>query len=355
MQKKPHLLRFSMKQQILFTKRLGMILRSGMSIMDGLSMIRRESNSASSSYIYESIIVDVSNGQSLSVSLQRFERIFGPFCINIIRVGESSGTLYENLEYLSLELKKKQTLKNKVVGALMYPAVILLATIGITLLLTIYIFPKIIPIFQSVKATLPLSTRMLMILSSFLNHWGIEVFFAFIAVSVALYFLMRIARVHLFIDRLLLRLPIFGALSRDYNLTNISRTMGLLLHSNAGIINSIELVAASTHNLAYREVLLQSRERLIKGQNISSQFSVTPHLFPSIFSQMITVGETTGNLSASFKYLSEMYEEEIGEMTKNLATLLEPVLMIVMGLVVGFIAISIITPIYSITQNLQPH
>jgi type II secretory pathway component PulF len=275
--------------------------------------------------------------------------------VNIIRVAESSGTLHQNLEYISDELKKKQALQRKVVGALIYPAVIVCATFGITLLLTLYIFPKIVPVFASVKATLPFSTRSLMWLSSFLGAWGWVLLGGIAALTVVYFFSLRIRRVHLFFDRLLLRLPVFGSLSRYYNLTNISRTLGLLLHSDVRIVSAIDLVAASTRNLAYRDALLASRERLIKGQNISSQFTQEPRLFPPIFSQMIKVGETTGNLTSSFKYLSEMYEEEITELTKNLTTMLEPVLMIVMGLIVGYIAISIITPIYSITQNLNPH
>jgi type II secretory pathway component PulF len=352
--KKPFMLRFSTAQQIAFTKRLGMIMRSGMSIMEGLHMLKDQS-SGSAAYIFESITVDVSNGQPLSSGMQKFERFFGVFCVNIIRVAESSGTLYQNLEYISEELKKKQALRRKVIGALIYPAVIVTATLGITLLLTLYIFPKIVPVFASVKATLPFTTRSLIAISGFLSHWGWVLLGVIVILFVIFFLSLRIRKVHLFFDRLLLRLPIFGSISRYYNLTNISRTLSLLLHSDVRIVAAIDLVAASTRNLAYRDSLIASRERLMKGQKISSQFTQQPRLYPSIFAQMITVGESTGNLTSTLKYLSEMYEEEIGELTKNLTTMLEPILMIVMGLIVGYIAISIITPIYSITQNLNPH
>ncbi len=353
--KQPSFMHFPLQDRILFMKRLGMILRSGMPLMEGLHMLGDESRTRSGTYVYRSLIADVSNGQSLSTGMARFERHFGEFCVNIIRIGEASGTLRENLEYLAEEMKRKQVLKRKVIGALVYPAVIVVATVGIVVMLTVYIFPKIIPIFASVKATLPLSTRMLIVISSFLSAWGVVLFFGIVALFVAIAFLMRLPRFHYWMDCILLRTPLLGALSRYYNLANISRTMALLLKSDVRIITSIDLVAASTRNLVYREELVAARERIVQGQKISVQFRQNPRLFPSMLAQMVAVGESTGNLSGTFEYISEMYEEEINELTKNLTTLLEPILMIVMGLIVGFIAVSIITPIYSITQNLNVH
>ncbi len=350
----PLYLRFGIRDQIMFTKRLGMILRAGMPIMEGLHMLQEQSSGRSSAYICKSLIADVSNGQTLSTGLEKFERIFGAFSINIIRIGETSGTLHENLDYLADELKKKHTLRRKIIGAMVYPALIVCATVGITVMLTVYIFPKIIPIFQSVKAELPISTKILIAVSGFLGAWGVWLVGGIVVAFIALTLLMRNEIIHTFFDAILLRIPIFGQLSRDYNLTNISRTMGILLRSDVRIVSAMDLVAGSTKNLVYRRELLRARERLIKGQKISQQFRANKRLFPGIFAQMITVGESTGNLSSSFNYLSDMYDEEINELIKNLTSLLEPVLMIVMGLIVGFIAISIITPIYSITQNLTP-
>jgi type II secretory pathway component PulF len=158
----------------------------------------------------------------------------------------------------------------------------------------------------------------------------------------------------LLIDAAVLKLPLFGKLTKLYNLTNICRTMSLLLKSDVRIVESIELVANSTENLVYRRELFRARDRLIQGQNISSQFKTRHDLFPPLLSQMAKVAETTGSLSGTFEFLSGMFEEEIDELTKSLTTLIEPVLMIMMGIVVGFIAVSIISPIYSITQSLTP-
>jgi len=353
--KKPLFLHFSAAEQAGFAKRLGMILRSGMPIVDGLRMLQSVDNSRSASYIYAQLIEYVSRGERLSSGLEKFRSIFGDFCVNIVRVGETSGTLHENLDYLAQELKKKTALRKKVMGALIYPLVIVMATVGISLVLTVYIFPKITPIFQSFKAQLPLSTRILIGASNFLTRNGVELFLGIVALAILGYLLLKVPRVHLGADIFLLRIPVFGRLSQQYNLANIARTSGLLLKSDMGIVDALTIVARSSRNLAYRVALARMTKEVTKGQKVSTGLRKTPKLFPPLFSQMVQVGEATGNLPSSLMYLSDMYEEEINDLTKNLTTMIEPVLMIVMGIVVGFIAISIITPIYGITEQLTPY
>jgi type II secretory pathway component PulF len=215
--KKPLLLHFSTQEQAMFAKRLAMILRSGMPIMQGLHMMGTQAQTASSSYIYKSLIAHVDSGQPLSSAMQKFSSIFGDFCINIVKVGESSGTLHENLDYLAEELKKKKALSQKVLGALVYPAVIVLATIGISLVLTVYIFPKITPIFQSFKSELPLPTRILITLSNLLMSSGGWILLGLVITAIFYFFLLRVRFFHLFVDRILLKLPLFGRLSQYYH------------------------------------------------------------------------------------------------------------------------------------------
>jgi type II secretory pathway component PulF len=152
-----------------------------------------------------------------------------------------------------------------------------------------------------------------------------------------------------------MRIPFLGKLSMYYNLANICRTLGLLLKSDIRIVLAMDLVVGGLKNVAYQEELIRVSKGVMQGQNISSQLRKNSTLFPPMLIQMVTAAEATGNLSGTLLYLSDTYEEEIDELTKNLTTLLEPILMIVMGVIVGFVAISIITPIYSITQNLSPY
>lgn len=352
---RPGMLRFTLRDQAVFAKRLSMILRSGVPVCDGLVMLDTGHNSRSATYIIQNLIRDVSRGATLSAGLASFATIFGAFSINIIRVGESAGTLHQNLEYLSEELKKKDALKKKIIGALIYPLIIAIATIGISLVLTMYIFPKIMPIFQSFKQELPVTTRALIALSQFLIKDGVWVVLGLAAFCSIFVWAMRFQSVRFVTDRTILHLPLFGRLSRYYNLATFSRTMSLLLRGDVAIVQALEIVVTSTRNSIYQEHLQRMARAVMHGQRMSTVMQRDHHLFPSLVTQMVIVGETTGNLAGSLMYVSDMYEEEINDLTKNMSVLLEPVLMIVMGLIVGFIAISIITPIYGITQNLTPH
>lgn len=351
--KAPWPLRFSAQEQMYFSKRLAMLLRAGIPILEALSMLEEQAHSHSSRYIFHALAQNVARGAPLSAGLKKFEKLFGEFAVNIVKIGEVSGTLNENLNYLAEELKKGESLKKKVVGALVYPAVIVVATLGITLMLTLYIFPKITPIFQSFRTGLPLSTKILIAVSGFLIHDGLWLVLAIVACVVAFSFARRNATFRLHTDMYMLRLPFFGQLMQYYNLANISRTLGLLLRTDVRVVTALEVVADSSKNRAYRAALKRAEENIVTGKKLSSQFSVDPKLFPPIFAQMVMVGESTGNLSGGLGFCAEMYEEEIDDLTKNLTSILEPALMIFMGILVGFIAISIITPIYGITSQLH--
>jgi len=316
-------------------------------------MLEKQADSRSTAKIFKSIKERVEKGQSLSDGLKDYEKIFGRFAVNIVRVGEVSGTLTQNLTYLADELKKKQELNRNIVGAMVYPSFIVVATFGITILLTVYVFPKILPIFASFKAQLPWSTRLLMAVSNGLQHYWMFLLAAIAGLSVFLALIARIPAVKLWLDRNSLRVPLFGSMFRSYYVANFTRTLGLLLKSDLGIIESLRIVGDTLGNSAYRKEFYRISEGVGRGELISVGMR-DRLLFPSMATQMVSVGETAGNLSSSLLYLSEMHEDEMNNMTKNLSTSIEPVLMIFMGLLVGFIAMSIITPIYGITQNLRP-
>ena len=353
--KEPMLMRFPVSEQILFAKRLSMMLRSGTPILEGLTMMSNDVRSRTVAHVYGVLITHVAKGQPLSSGLAKFSRQFGMFAINIIEVGEKTGTLPDNLSYLADELKKNQALRKKVIGALVYPIVIVLATTGITGFLTIYIFPKITPIFASFHTTLPLSTRILIAVSQFLIKDGIWLVLGLILASVALFFTLRVEAVRYRFDRFLLSLPVLGKVIQYYNVVNITRTLGLLISCDVRVVESFDIVAKSTKNLVFKRVMKRAATHVMKGQKIAEQFRGSAQIFPSMVPQMLAVGEATGNLTGSLRFCAEMYDEEIDDLTKNLTNLLEPVLMIVMGLVVGFVAVSIITPIYGITQNITPY
>ena len=350
----PSLMRLALKERILFIKRLSTLIRAGVPLLSALVMIKKQAKSKVMIRIMDQVIRDTENGQYLATSLGKFRKIFGELTINIIEIGEVSGTLGENLDYLAEELKKKQALRRKVVSASVYPIFIIIATFGITVLLTVFVFPKILPIFRSVNFELPWTTRVLIFLSSLMINHGLLIFLGLIVLVVGVWLLLKLDRFKFAFHRMLIALPLVGRLTQGYNMANICRTTGLLLRTSVNIVRSTKITANTTTNLVYKKELNEIAEKLTKGESISTHMEAKPKFFPSIASQMISVGESTGNLSETFIYLSNMYEEEVDDLTKNLSTVIEPLLLIFMGVLVGFVAISIITPIYGITQHLNP-
>lgn len=345
-------LRVPIQDQIIFSRHLAIMTKAGMSLVDSLVMLKNQANSKSMKTILTKVIADVSNGEFLSTALEPFRGVFGDLFINVIKVGEASGILSENLTYLSSYLKKKQELRRKITGALLYPIIIIVATIGVTTLLTVFIVPKILPIFRSLKIQLPLTTKILVAVSDLLLTKGHFVILGIVVFVILLWLALKIEKVKFLYHRLLIDLPFIGKMVLDVNMINFCRTLGLLLKSDVKIVEAINITSKSMTSLVYRRELEIAAEELTKGEEISRHLKERPRLFPAILSQMVEVGETTGNLSETFIYLSEVYEEDLTDMTDNLTSVLEPTLMLTMGLMVGFVAISIITPIYEVSQTL---
>lgn len=351
---KKYFMSLPISEQITFAKRLAILIKAGVPILSAMSMLKKQAKTKSTGQIMGHLHSQLENGQSLSASMEKYRKLFGDFAVNIVRVGEVSGTLNENLNYLADELKKKQELKRKIVGALVYPIFIVVATFGITILLTAYVFPKIMPVFQSFKFQLPWSTRVLITVSNFMQHYWLYLILFVIAFVAGTLFALKQPKIKLWADRMTLRLPMLGNMFKTYQLSNLTRTLGLLLKSDVRIIEALQIVASTIGNTAYRKKLLEVAEGVARGEKASVLMETDTMLFPAVVSQMTAVGETTGRLSDSLLYLAEMHEDELNNITKNLSTSIEPVLMIFMGILVGFIAISIITPIYGVTQNLHP-
>lgn len=346
--------RLSLKEQTLFIKRFAFLIKAGIPVVECLHILREQAKSKSHARVLDLIIEDALNGRTLSKSFAKFPHLFNNFAVYIIKVGESTGMLNENLSYLADELKKKQALKRKVVGAFIYPGVITAATLGITIFLMVYLFPKLMPVFTSLHVELPFPTRVIIALSAFLSKWWLWCILGFVLVAVSLAAMIRqSARFHFFFDRTTLKLPIIGTVIRYYNAANGSRTLGLLLKSGVPFSEALPITAETTANLAYKKEWQDLTAVAIRGEEVSTHLRTRQEYFPDIFAHLIAVGERSGTLSETFAYLSEMYDNEVDDFTKNLSTLIEPALMVFMGTIIGFVAVSIIAPIYSITQNLH--
>lgn len=347
--------RFPIKEQVHFAKRLSFLIGAGVSILDSLKMLQEQSKSSSRKYIYGSVITDVTNGQFLSAGLRKFERLFGSFAINIIKIGETGGVLTQNLNYLADELQKKQELRKKVVGALIYPVFITVATLILAGSLTVFIFPKVMPIFKSLNVDLPITTVLLLAVSEFLSSYGLYLMIGIVLLVIVIKLLIRFSPTFRFaMHRVSLHLPIFGKMMRYYHMTNFCRTLGLLLKSGVNVVEAVSITGETLGNDVYKNECNKIAAVVMRGERMSTYIAKRQSLFPDFTAHLIAVGETSGSLSDTLVYLSEMYESEVSDMTKNLSNQIEPILMIFMGLVVGFVAVSVITPIYEVTQHLNP-
>ncbi len=343
-----------LKEQVTFFKRLAFLLNAGIPLVSSLHMLTEQTRAKKVRTKLNEITTAVARGQSFSKSLGAYPRVFSPFVLHIIAIGEQSGTLGENLLYLSDELRKRQVLRRKIIGASVYPLLITLATLGITAFLMLYLFPKIMPIFTSLHIDLPFTTKVVMGTSILLRDWGL-VLFVCVAVLVTLLVVLhkKWEKFRTLVDAALLRVPVVGGAVRHYNLAMGARTLGLLLKSGVPLSQALPITAQTTEHKGYKAQYVLLAEAVCRGEKISTHLVRNTTLFPNMFSSLTAVGESSGSLAESLMYLSGLYESEVDDFTKNLATILEPVLMITMGLIVGLIAISIITPIYGITQNLH--
>lgn len=347
--------RFPIKEQVHFAKRLSFLIGAGVSILDSISLLHSQAKSSSKRHIYERIIEDLRNGLFLSTALKKFERHFGSFAINIIKIGETGGVLTQNLNYLADELRKKEDLRKKVIGSLIYPVFITLATLILSGLLTVFIFPKVMPIFQSLNVELPITTIILLAISNFLSAYGLYLIAGIIIGVILLMLATRyLSTFRYWVHFSTLHLPIFGSLLTYYHMTNFCRTLGLLLKSGINVVEAVEITGATMSNDVYK--LQCERLALVvkRGELISTYLTEHSHFFPDFTAHLVAVGEKTGGLSSTLIYLSEMYEAEVADKTRNLSNSIEPILMIFMGLIVGFVAVSVITPIYEVTQHLNP-
>jgi type IV pilus assembly protein PilC len=344
--------RLSVKEKMLFARHMEVMISSGMQILDSLKVLKRQAKSKAFIAVLDSLINDVQNGHFLSVGLEKYKGIFGDFFINLVRVGETSGTLADNLKYLSEELKKKQELQGKIRGAMIYPVFILIVTIGITAMLTFFVFPKVLPVFNSLGVDLPLVTRVFIAFSQFMITYGGWLFLGSGLLAIGIVFLLRIRSVQFFWHRAILVLPVIKQMSQAVNMVNFARTLSLLLKSGMKIVESLNIAADTLSNLVYREEFKKVSEGVRKGDPMSKYLTATTKLFPPIFAQMILIGENTGKLSETANYLANFYEDELDGATKTLSNVLEPLLLVTMGAIVSMVALSIVLPIYKISQGL---
>jgi len=346
-----YFLSVKIRDKILLAKHLSVMLEAGIPLREAMETLHEQTDSKSLKYILGIAVKDLSGGQVLVFSLNKFQKIFDPFFVNLVKVGETSGTLQSTLQYLAAQLEKTQDLQGKVRNALLYPAIVFCGALGVGIYLGFFMLPQLLPLFSSMDLKLPFTTRMLLAgANGFSAYWPFILAFL-IVISVVFVFLFRIEKIKIIVHGFFIRLPILGRLFREIQVMQFSRVFGILLLSGIKIVPALKITADSLTNLVYKREINRIADLIERGEAVGGQLCKLKLLFTKTSANMVVIGERTGRLSESLTALADFSDREIDTMTRNLSTMIEPFVLMLVGIMVGFVALSVITPIYQLTQS----
>lgn len=339
---------------LLFTKHLATMIRAGIPVTEALEALSTHTDSAFFESVIRQILKDVENGQLLSKSFAKHPKIFTPFYVSLIEISEESGTLEENLDFIAKQLAKNHALHKKIQSATLYPSVIFFASIVMGSFIAFFILPQLVDFFSVLNIELPLSTKILLFIAYAFRDFGIFIILGTISFFIGIRMLAKSSFFKPSWDALLLRLPLFGQFNQVSQVAQCTRNLGVLVKSGIPIVRAIDITADTLNNTVFKKSCKMLSNSVAKGNAIGKTLQKPEYAhFPPIVAKMIEVGEKTGNIDDSLLYLADFYEEEIDVLSKNMTTVLEPVLLLVIGLVVGFVALAIITPIYELSGSIR--
>ncbi len=346
--------RVTLSEKIMFVKNLAGMLRAGLPLSRALEVLRKQvtTNNYFQS-ILTALIATIDGGGSLSDGLARYPKVFSSLVVSMVRAGEESGSVPGALNEIGINLEKSFALNRKIKSALMYPSIIVCVIILIGILMFIYVVPTLIKTFKELNVQLPTSTRIIVWLSDTIsNHLPLIVLGLGVLV-VAIVAMMRLPRTKRMIDFVILRLPLLGTLIKEINTARTTRTLASLLASGVRISRAITITKEVLQHVYYKELLTNVERSVERGEPMSATFKAHTALYPVMVGEMMEVGEETGKLSSMLLDIAVFYEETVDVKTKNLSTIIEPVLMVLVGAAVGFFAVSMLSPIYSIVDTIK--
>ena len=346
--------RFSLSDKIMFARNMALMIRSGISITEAIDIMLDDTQNAALKKILSQVKTDLEKGGHLSDALAKFPNHFPIVFVSMIRAGEASGTMENALMQMSVQLQKEHELRRKVTSAMAYPAILVAASLGVVVLLVTMVLPRVGKIFTQSQIKLPFITQMLLNVSDFVTHrWLLSIIICLLFI-VLIYFLKKFSVGRTLIYRLARKLPIISVLLQKIALTRFTRTLHSLLKSGIPIIKALEITAEGIGNSLYKKIILEMTEQEVsRGVSFGMALKRRPAYFPRLTTTMIVVGEKSGNLEFMLESLAQYYEEEVDNTLKTLVTVLEPALLLGVGLMIGTLALSIIMPIYQLIGSIR--
>lgn len=339
--------RVKQKDLVLFSRQLSTLIGAGVPIVQGLTILVEQIENPAFKKVITSVREDIESGTSITEALSRHPTVFGELYVNMVKAGELGGILDIILERLSAYQESAAALRGKIRAAMIYPAAIALVAGGVTAFLMIVVVPMFVKIFQQVGAELPLPTQILLAVSNFLKRYLVFLIIGLIAFVVGLRQYYKTEAGSMYIDTLLLRLPLFGSLLRKVAVAKFTRTFGTLVKSGVPILQALETVAKTSGNRVVEKAVLAAKDAIREGERISDPLKASG-VFPPMVTQMISVGEETGNLDAMLSKIAEFYEQEVDAAVSGLTSLIEPVVVVFMGVIIGAIAVAMYMPMFQL-------
>ncbi len=342
----------SLVDKIMFTRNLAVMIGAGLPLNRALSVLGEQAESEKLKTIIAIVADRVQAGRPVFDALAEHSAAFPDLYVSMVRIGETAGNLEEVLNGLADQMKKDHDIISRVKGALMYPAVIFMVMLLVGYLMMILVVPKLAETFKEVGADLPASTKFLIFLSDImLNYWYLAVG-GVIAFIWAARFTLKTAGGKRGFDATVLKMPVIKGLSKKMNSARMCRTLGILIDSGVPIVKALEILSHTLSNHFFSQSLAHASQEIQKGKTLYESLRPYALLYPPLVTQMIAVGEETGSLTKVLSKLADFYEDEVNNLTKNLSTIIEPIMMVIIGAGVGFFALSMITPMYSVLNNI---
>ncbi|MBI2485069.1 type II secretion system F family protein [Candidatus Uhrbacteria bacterium] len=343
--------RLSHTERMLLTKYLAVLLRSGVAIDEALNILVQQSSGPLKAILNE-LEDAVKSGRTLADGMEQFPHVFSAVYINLIRAGESSGTLQANLNHLATQLQKQHELQQKVRGAMLYPMIVLAGAIVIGGFIFLFVLPKIIPLFQTLKVELPFTTRAILWTLGFVKTYPLYVLAGLFLLVLLFLVVPRIRHLRPITHWIILHMPVIRHLSRNINLARFTRLMGTLLASGMPINDALTITRSVLKNFYFRRLFESAQAGVSRGKTLTDILESMPHLVPPMAIRLVRVGEETGTLPEMLDYLAQFYEQEVDDSVRNISSLIEPVMILSIGVFVGILAYSIISPIYQVVGSI---
>ncbi len=331
-------------------KNLSAMLSAGLSISRALSVIERQSSNKNLKTIVTGLSESIKNGSSFHEALTAYPKVFPEIFVAMARSGEESGSLADSLTVVALQMERSEELIRKIKGAMIYPVIVIIAVFVVGILMLIYVVPTLTSTFTQLGVQVPLATRMIVALSDFMVNHLLIVLSALIASLIGGIAFVRSRVGSRMVLAASLHLPVINELIRETYTARASRTLSSLLSAGVPVLEALSITKEVVHAEAFAKVVEEAEEHVKKGEPLSTSFSKYTKLYPILMSDMLAVGEETGKVAEMLRQIAEFYEEDVAEKTKDLSTIIEPVLMLLIGTFVGIFAVSMIAPIYSLSS-----